>query len=135
MRRHLIFDAAQLLNLFTPLLPRSWTTVIRYCSPKHVIKQLQRMQNGSCSCCYSFAQVLPYYTVLLNFHWLLIDIRIEFKILIVTNRILHRLAPAPLKDLLQSYFPAWDLLLTLIVMAVVLFLLLRHLCGAVLLSI
>ena len=35
--------------------------------------------------------------------------RIEFKILIVTCKPLHGLAPAYIKDLLQSYLPARDL--------------------------
>ena len=43
--------------------------------------------------------------VFANLHWL----RIEFKILIVTYKTLHGLAPANTKDLLQSYLPARDL--------------------------
>ena len=43
--------------------------------------------------------------VFANLHWL----RIEFKILIVTYKTLHGLAPAYTKDLLQNYLPARDL--------------------------
>ena len=53
-----------------------------------------------------FCHITP---VLANLHWLSIYLRIEFKILIVTCKPLHRLAPAYIKDLLQSYLPARDL--------------------------
>ena len=49
--------------------------------------------------------------VLANLHWLPIDLRngIEFKILTVTYKTLHGLAPTYIKDLLQSCLPARDL--------------------------
>ena len=47
--------------------------------------------------------------VLKKLHWLPIDLRIEFKILTVTYKTLHGLAPAYIKDLLQIYHPARDL--------------------------
>ena len=43
--------------------------------------------------------------VLVSLHWLPIDLRIEFKILIITYKTLHGLAPAYIKDLLVSYIP------------------------------
>jgi len=53
-----------------------------------------------------FCHITP---VLANLHWLPIDLRIEFKILTVTYKTLHGLAPTHIKDLLQSYLPAGDL--------------------------
>ena len=47
--------------------------------------------------------------VLKKLHWLTIDLRIEFKILTVTYKTLHGLAPAYIKDLLQIYHVARDL--------------------------
>ena len=47
--------------------------------------------------------------VLKNFHWLPIDLRVDFKILTLTYKTLHGLGPAYIKDLLQSYHPARDL--------------------------
>ena len=47
--------------------------------------------------------------VLKKLHWLPIDLRIEFKILTVTYKTLHGLAPAYIKDLLQIYHVARDL--------------------------
>ena len=39
----------------------------------------------------------------MSLHWLPIDPRIEFKILIITYKTLHGLAPAYIEDLLDSY--------------------------------
>ena len=53
-----------------------------------------------------FCHITP---VLVNLHWLPIDLRIEFKMLTVTYKTLHGLAPTHIKDLLQSYLAAEDL--------------------------
>ena len=82
--------------LFKLLLHQSLTIVIRYYMffPKNVIKQLQRVQNAAArvvSLSPKFCHITP---VLMNLHWLPIDLGIEFKILIVTYKTLHGLAPA-----------------------------------------
>ena len=74
-----------------------------------MIKQLQRVQNAAArvvTLSPKFCHITP---VLANLHWLSIYLRIEFKILIVTCKPLHGLAPPYIKDLLQSYLPARDL--------------------------
>ena len=53
-----------------------------------------------------FCHITP---VLANLPWLPTDLRIDFKILIVTYYTLHGLAPAYIQDLLQSYLSARDL--------------------------
>ena len=68
-------------------------------------KQLQRVQNAAAwivSLSPKFCHITP---VLMSLHWLLIDLRIEFKILIITYKTLHGLAPAYIEDLLDSYIP------------------------------
>ena len=70
--------------------------------PKDVIKQLQSVQNAAArfvTLSPNFCHITP---VLANLHWLPIDLRIEFKIPIVNYKTLHELAPAYVKDLLQS---------------------------------
>ena len=74
-----------------------------------MIKQLRRAQNAAArvvTLSPKFCHITP---VLANLHWLSIYVRIEFKILIVTCKPLHGLAPPYIKDLLQSYLPARDL--------------------------
>ena len=53
-----------------------------------------------------FCHITP---VLVNLHWLRIDLRIEFKMFTVTYKTLHGPAPTHIKDLLQSYLAAEDL--------------------------
>ena len=53
-----------------------------------------------------FCHITP---VLANLPCLPTDLRIDFKILIVTYYTLHALAPAYIQDLLQSYLSARDL--------------------------
>jgi len=94
--------------LFKRLLHQS---SLLYGLPKNVIKQLQRVQNvAACVVTLSpkFCHITP---VLANLHWLPIDLRngIEFKILSVTYKTLHGLAPTYIKDLLQSCLTARDL--------------------------
>ena len=98
--------------LFKLLLHQSLTTEIRYC-----MVYLRTWLNSSNVCrtqLLVFLLFRPKFchitTVLANLHWLSIYLQIEFKILIVTSgKPLHGLAPAYIKDLLQSYLPARDL--------------------------
>ena len=80
-----------------------------YGSPKYLIKQLQRVQNAAArvvTVSPKFCHITP---VLKNLHWLPIDLRIEFKILTITYKALHDLAPAYIKNLLKKYYPPRDL--------------------------
>ena len=102
-----ILPSMQPSFLFTLSLHQSLTTVIAllYGLPKHVTKQLQRVQNAAArivSLSPKFCHITP---VLMSLHWLPIDLRIEFKILIITYKTLHGLALAYIEDLLVSYIP------------------------------
>ena len=46
--------------------------------------------------------------VLANLHWVPIELRIEFEILVITYKTLHGLAPTYFKDLPQRYLPPLD---------------------------
>ena len=77
--------------------------------PKYLIKQLQRVQNAAArdvTLSPKFCHITP---VLKNLHWLPINLRIEFKILTITCKALHGLAPTYIKDLLKMYHPSRDL--------------------------
>ena len=73
-----------------------------------MIKHLQRVQNAAAGGTLSpkFCHITP---VLANLPWLPTDLRIDFKILIVTYYTLHGLASAYIQDVLQSYLSARDL--------------------------
>ena len=108
IRKHLTFAAQVLVQALV-------TSKLDYCNsllyglPKNVIKQLQRVQNAAArvvTLSPKFCHITP---VLANLHWLSIYLRIELKILIVTCKTLHGLAPGYIKDVLQSYLSKRDL--------------------------
>ena len=107
IRKHLTFDAAQLLVQALVTSKLDYCNSLLYGLSKNVIKQLQRVQNAAACFCHMT-------TVLANLHWLSIYLQIEFKILIATvtsGKPLYGLAPAYIKDLLQSYLPGSKVLL------------------------
>ena len=109
IRKHLTFDAAQLLVQALVTSKLDYCNSLLYGLPKNVIKQLQRVQNAAArfvTLSPKFCHITP---VLTNLHWLPIDLRFEFKIITVTFKTLHGFARAYIKDLLQSYHPALDL--------------------------
>ena len=109
IRKHLTFDLAQLLARAVVTSKLDYCNSLLYGLPKNVIKQLQRVQNAAArvvTLSPKFCHITP---VLANLHWLSIYLRIELKILIVTCKTLHGLAPSYIKDLVQSYLPARDL--------------------------
>jgi len=103
IRKHLTLDAAQLLVQALVTSKLDYRNSLLYGLPKNVIKQLQRVQNSAArvvTLSPKFCHIKP---VVTNLHWLPIDLLIEFKILTVTYKTLHGLAPAYIKELLQSY--------------------------------
>ena len=106
LRKQLTFAAQVLVQALV-------TSKLDYCNsllyglPKNVIKQLQRVQNAAArvvTLSPKFYHITP---VLANLHWLSIYLQIELKILIVTCKPLHGLAPAYLRS--SSKFLARDL--------------------------
>ena len=59
-----------------------------------MIKLLQRVLNAAARVVTLSPKFCHITLVLMNLHWLPIDLRIEFKILTVTYKTLHGLAPA-----------------------------------------
>ena len=73
--------------------------------PKKDISRLQRIQNISARITTRTSRIAPTSPILLSLHWLPIDKRIEFKILLITYKALHGLAPIYISELLQRYHP------------------------------
>ena len=109
IRKYLTVDAAQLLVHALVTSKLDYCNSLLYGSPKYLIKQLQRVQNAAArvvTVSPKFCHITP---VLKNLHWLPIDLRIEFKILTITYKALHDLAPAYIKNLLKNYYPPREL--------------------------
>ena len=78
-------------------------------SPKHVLQKLQRAQNTAArliKLSSKYNHITPH---LMGLHWLPIEYRIQFKILLLTYKTLNGLAPSYLSDLLQRYAPVRNL--------------------------
>ena len=109
IRNYRAVDAAQLLvhTLVTSKL--DYCNSLLYGLPKYLIKQLQCVQNAAAPVVTVSPKFCHITTVLKNLHWLLTDLRIEFKVLTITYKALHGLAPTSIKDRLNNYHPPGDL--------------------------
>ena len=80
-----------------------------YGPPSYLIRKLQRVQNSAArlvSQCPRFCHITP---VLRDLHWLPVFLRIEFKIILITYKVLHDRAPIYMQELLQLYTPSHNL--------------------------
>jgi len=73
--------------------------------PKYLLQKLQKIQNNGARIVSRTKRREHITPVLKNLHWLPIDKRIEFKILLTTFKALTGLAPGYIHDLLQPYQP------------------------------
>ena len=80
-----------------------------YSLPKYLIQRLQAVQNGAArlvSCKPRYARATP---ILRELHWLPVESRIIFKILLLVYKSLNNLAPAYINSLLRNYKPSRNL--------------------------
>ncbi|XP_061151098.1 probable RNA-directed DNA polymerase from transposon X-element isoform X1 [Syngnathus typhle] len=101
-------DAETIIHAFV-------TSRLDYCNvlfsglPKSRIKSLQLVQNAAArllSRTRKFDHITP---ILANLHWLPVHLRCDFKVLLLTYKSLHGLAPAYLVDLVVPYVPSRNL--------------------------
>ena len=76
-----------------------------YNLPQKDISRLQRIQNISARITARSSRTASTTLILHNLHWLPIDKRIQFKLLLITYKALHGLAPPYISDLLHTYQP------------------------------
>ena len=84
------------------LFSQNWTIVILYWigTPKCILQKLQRVQNTAARLLTNIKLSANITPVLINLHWLPVQYRIQFKILLLVYKALHDLSPSYLKDLL-----------------------------------
>ena len=69
--------------------------------PQYQIQKLQRVQNASARLIFSMPRYCHITPLLLDLHWLPVNQRIAFKILLLVYKVLHQLAPSYLVDLIS----------------------------------
>lgn len=80
-----------------------------YGLPDHLLRKLQRVQNNAArliTLTHRNDHISP---VLQTLHWLPVEERITYKVLLLTFKALHGLAPVYLSDLLKPYTPSRSL--------------------------
>ena len=88
---------------------------IDYCNsllygiPEYAIKKLQRVQNLAARVVTRSSKYSSITPTLKKLHWLPVKYRIIFKVVLLTFKALHGLAPNYLRTLLQSYIPSRSL--------------------------
>ena len=86
-----------------------YCNAILYGVPSSLLGKLQRLQNHAArviTCTRKYDHITP---VLKSLHWLPIEQRIVFKILLLTFKSLQGLAPPYLRELLHPYVPVRNL--------------------------
>ena len=74
-----------------------------YGAPEYQIKKLQRVMNASARLVYRAPKYCHITPLLKELHWLPVRLRVDFKILLVTFKILHGIAPSYLKVAQNSF--------------------------------
>ena len=80
-----------------------------YGLPSYFIRKLQHVQNSATRLvnqCPRFCHITP---VLRDLHWLPVSFRIEFKVMLITYKVLHDRAPIYIQEFLQLYTPSCNL--------------------------
>ena len=87
------------------------TSQIDYCNslfvglPSYLLNRLQRIQNTAARIITGVRSQEHITPVLMELHWLPVDQRVQFKILVLVYKCLHGLAPVYLRDLITCYQP------------------------------
>ena len=101
IRNYLTHDAAcSLIHAFV-------TSHIDYCnslmygSPSYLIKKLQRVQNSAARVVFCLRKCDHITPALIQLHWLPVELRIHFKVLLIVFKIMHNMAPKYLEKLIE----------------------------------
>ena len=76
-----------------------------YGIPKYLLNKLQKIQNNAARIVTRTRRRDHVTPVLADLHWLPIEKRIEYKILLTTFKALHGLSPGYIRDLIEPYVP------------------------------
>ena len=101
IRKYLLFEAAKTLVQAMVISRIDYCNAILYGSPAIHIRKLLRVQNAAARLLANTARYSHITSVMIDLHWLPVQFRIIFKIILVTFKALHGLAPPYLSDILS----------------------------------
>ena len=109
IRKYLTYDAAKIIIHAFVVSKLDYCNSLLYGLPSYLIRKLQHVQNSAARLvnqCPRFCHITP---VLRDLHWLPVSFRIEFKIMLITYKVLHDQAPIYIQELLRLYTPSRNL--------------------------
>ena len=109
IRKYLTYDAAQITIHAFVVSKLDYCNSLLYGQPSYLIQKLQYVQNSAprlVNQCPRFCHITP---VLRDLHWLPVSFRIEFKIMLITYKVLHDRTPIYIQELLQLHTPSRNL--------------------------
>ena len=93
-----------LVHAFVPF-KLDYCNSLLYNVPKYVLKKLQSVQNATTHLITCFHKYDHITLVLSDLHWLPVNERSKFKILLLNFKALHQQAPTHIQDLVTRYSP------------------------------
>ena len=106
IRKYLTYDAAKIIIHAFVVSKLDCCNSLLYGPPSYLIQKLQHVQNFAVNQCPRFYHITP---VLRDLHWLPVSFRIEFKIMLITYKVLHDRTPIYIQELLQLHTPSRNL--------------------------
>jgi len=109
VRRYLSYDACETLIHALITMKLDYCNSILYGIPDYLIKKLQYAQNSAARLLTYTKKSSSITPILYDIHWLPIKFRIDFKILVLTYKAFHDMAPKYISALITKYKPTRSL--------------------------
>ena len=109
IRKYLTYDAAKIIIHAFVVSKLDYCNSLLYGLPSYLIRKLQHVQNSASRLVNQCPRIWHITPVLTDLYWLPVSFRIEFKIMLITYKVLHDRAPIYIQELLQLYTPSRNL--------------------------
>jgi len=109
IRRYITKESAKLLVHSTVTSRLDYCNALLYGTSDTIVSQLRRVQNRAARII-TRTKLREHITpVLIQLHWLPIEFRIQYKILLLTFRAVHNIAPTYIQEMVKTYTPSRSL--------------------------
>ena len=118
IHKYLAYDAAKIIIHAFVVSKLDYCNSLLYGLPSYLIQKLQHVQNSAARLvnqCPRFCHITP---VVRDLHWLPVSFRIEFKIMLITYKVLHERTPIYRQELLQLHTPSRNLIIIIIIIII-----------------